>query len=772
MLDSERHSPAAADAAGSASTDSDRLPPSSTSSPSPPSSSSAALLLHRRLQRRSLQLRLLRMPARPVSPSSSSSSSSSSSTTAASGAAGGGGELYSFNNLSDLAAAAAAASSSLFLFDEPAAVAADSSLPAADKISRLAALFIRGCSSGDVARLPPPAGFELKKADLLDAVDEDGTPGLVYAACWGHVDVVEMLIDAGVSIDQKDNQGWTALVWACSNGHEAVARILIENGASKDARSNRGRSLKDLVSRTSASSQLAKILSIDESVSGLSTPAINLPDRSDGSQDEDGETSQSQASYESFEFDFPGRDVEDEMDKAAAEFDWEKCQYDQMFVFDESKLDHILEVAIVNMRPVKAANAKPVAANIIFLCASSDLLHELFAKAIKGIVQEVHKHRDNSHIICHWIASCTQLLYYIKRDAGLRQATFQYQATLAELIYEMYEVLVRDLEHRISQVLDEGLLNYSSPEDGGGKSPSVRFDNPITSIGRRRSLLRSVPSVSVSNLPTTSGTSPSAGEPRSPVSEIFNRIITSSELRCRSRAVGVRVNIGVLEDWCRENSRFVEGGPGGEQLRFQGDSAIHLGGLGGGGGAGGGEGDELPANPLLPPAPSSSPPPSLSTQGKPRPPLHAMFRPAVAAHATMKGLELLNIAQARQAMEGYKYEMGEPSFPEEVEAYVIKVADDIQMAQEYGDGGGSGGGGGGVNGGNDADGAERWQEQTRVLYDAKKLLPFHVPAFSGTDEDVGWAWSGATPFIPSSTLHVLDMQSLAEIGDGWDGDDA
>ncbi|KAJ1567687.1 hypothetical protein HK405_005124 [Cladochytrium tenue] len=179
----------------------------------------------------------------------------------------------------DLAALTAAAvvdggASALLMFEDPAAIAQRDSLPPARRRSILRAMFLRACSNGDVGRVKDlldlcqlrPAGRAglgdddavgaeageeggascgLHREDLVCAADDDGTTGLIYAACWGHADVIEMLLDAGASIDQKDNsafygiyfgqadlivnltEGWTALVWACSNGHELAARTLV-----------------------------------------------------------------------------------------------------------------------------------------------------------------------------------------------------------------------------------------------------------------------------------------------------------------------------------------------------------------------------------------------------------------------------------------------------------------------------------------------------------------------------------------------------------------
>ncbi|KAJ1567688.1 hypothetical protein HK405_005125, partial [Cladochytrium tenue] len=293
--------------------------------------------------------------------------------------------------------------------------------------------------------------------------------------------------------------------------------------------------------------------------------------------------------------------------------------------------------------------------------------------------------------------------------------------------------------------------------------------------------------------------------------EIFNRIVTSPTLRCRSRALPLRINVGVLEEWCRENSRFIEPDPDAAAAEaaaeasgvalLRGDSGVQM-----------DDTADTGADTPHPPSPSSpSPSPSRGRRkqrqigassdgagsgGAAR--LFAMFRPTVqltqflqvissiddlaAFLETMKGLDRLTIAQARMAMEGYRYEWGEPSFPEEVEAYVIKVADDLFFAlqeeeeaqlgrlQQQADGGVSAASSPGDAAAAAAATDEAYggalQAQMRVLYEPRRRLPFQAPAFSGTDDDAGWTWCGAVPFVPTDVLALLDTQSMEELGDG------
>ncbi|KAJ3210868.1 hypothetical protein HDU67_004938 [Dinochytrium kinnereticum] len=725
---------------------------------------------------------------------------------------------------------------------EPEDIAADESIPDDVKKARVTASFIRACSNGDIGKVGvmlgkmeesiTPQSASVKDWIDINGKDEDGTPAIVYAACWGHADIIRILLESGANIDDRDKNGWTALLWACSNGHEDAAKVLLQGGASKDLKSNRGRSLQDIVKRD-ASKQMRKILELDpvaDSASDVgegsstfffksSSTSMSLADSDSGSISSDrnstymkrwSSTDDLDRMSNSGSNDDPYGDTDGD-DDAPIPFDWDKCSLDQMLVFDEKKLDGILKVAVVNLQPLAAQSGRkrprPVPANIILLCAryahywnSVDFLDEFFGRAFKSIIAEVQKNPDDNHLMSHWIANCAQLIRYLRRDPGLRSSTTDHQATLTELIHELYAIFTFHLNRQIDQILDAAILESGARE----AIASVRFDNAFTGFGRRKTLLKvqqqqqqqgggsnKRASISAGGSPLMSSgvpTSPNSGgmaggspilsptlspqplrkkvetpkrtrrllgwgspyqvTPRSIVSildsssralrsagvhpsiirqalaqalthlnaEIFNRILTSKDLHCRSRAMQVRLNISVIEDWCREME------------------------------------EELYGDGLL-----------LDE----RPVLCRIFRPSVQICKflqvisslqdlgelleTMAGLDAITIPQAGRTMVGYRYEINEPSFPEEVEAYVIKVAEDIRRVH--------------------IDNAVEVVDDDVLegLLDPHIHIPFHLPPLSGTDADVGWVWSKAVPFIPEGCMRMLDQESLEDLGDGWDG---
>lgn len=75
---------------------------------------------------------------------------------------------------------------------------------------------------------------------------------------------------------------------------------------------------------------------------------------------------------------------------------WNICLPDQMFVFSQEDIPHILKTVILGMQPIRSKLQKPVPANIIFLSArfahyysSSELLESLLFAVVAAIDQSI-----------------------------------------------------------------------------------------------------------------------------------------------------------------------------------------------------------------------------------------------------------------------------------------------------------------------------------------------------------------------------------------------
>lgn len=261
-----------------------------------------------------------------------------------------------------------------------------------------------------------------------------------------------------------------------------------------------------------------------------------------------------------------------------------------MFVFQESELERILDIIITNMTPQRSASQKPVPANMIFLSAryahyhsSSDLLAKLLIMAMDKINDVVEYHQWDMTILAFWASNATLLLHYLKKDAGLVEATVHFQAQLAELINEIFILIVRDAERRLDKVLDPAMLDHETipgfeditfqnewkifkSKKKVKEEPAERRYRPPSPKQRAKPAPRNVTSLLSSTLfvlDLYDVHSVITGQIVAQLiywlgAELFNRIMSNRKYLARTKAMQIRMNISVLEDWARTNNRQPE----------------------------------------------------------------------------------------------------------------------------------------------------------------------------------------------------------------------
>jgi hypothetical protein len=177
----------------------------------------------------------------------------------------------------------------------------------------------------------------------------------------------------------------------------------------------------------------------------------------------------------------------------------------------------------------------------------------------------------------------TQLLYYLKKDHGLVGATAQYQLCLSEYVSESYTLVIHDVQTRLSKLLEPGMLGYGvipGMED-------VNFTDDWHRFFRRSNQQQQ--QISSPITATTSNVSPTslgmAATPRAVISilssaletmqqnnvqptimiqalaqflhyiscDLFNHVLKNKKLLCRSKALQIRMNLSYLEDWIRQH---------------------------------------------------------------------------------------------------------------------------------------------------------------------------------------------------------------------------
>jgi hypothetical protein len=142
---------------------------------------------------------------------------------------------------------AAQAAHSAVGFQDEDAIASDEKLSESEKRDMLQKALTMAASNGNLDSVRKILNGKAKEFVDLNGVDEDGTPALIYASCFGHESVVEALINAGADVDKQDRNQWSALMWAMTNRHKGIAKLLLDKGASPEAKTSSGRTAFDFV---------------------------------------------------------------------------------------------------------------------------------------------------------------------------------------------------------------------------------------------------------------------------------------------------------------------------------------------------------------------------------------------------------------------------------------------------------------------------------------------------------------------------------------------
>ena len=262
-----------------------------------------------------------------------------------------------------------------------------------------------------------------------------------------------------------------------------------------------------------------------------------------------------------------------------------------MFVFQEKDLNHILKVIITNMTPQRSPSQKPVPANILFLGAryafyhaNTELLESLLSTALEKVNDVVERNQWDMTLLAFWMSNATLLLYYLKKDKGLNSATPDFQAHTADLINEIYILIIRDAERRIDKIFDQALLDYETIPG----FEDVHFQNEWK-IFRSKTKAKAPESLETMYRPPSPKRRAQIS-PRNVTSllsstlfvldlydihsvitaqvisqlfywlgtEMFNRIMSNKKYLARTKAMQIRMNVSILEDWARTNDRKAE----------------------------------------------------------------------------------------------------------------------------------------------------------------------------------------------------------------------
>lgn len=253
--------------------------------------------------------------------------------------------------------------------------------------------------------------------------------------------------------------GWSPLMWATTNNHKVIVELLISHGASWANRTTKGRTVLDFVDYDDQ--ELVHILTPEPTTTNANEhtlpfdeeqqhhykdffqqislhkrrqrsstiPKLDLDEDTFFSYEPlttDGDTygQQQQQQQEDLESKRQKSLVEslytkddDELDELVSceasmeslhHFVWNRCLPDQMFVFAEEDIPHILSVTVSSLKlPMKTRHEIWVPSNVLFLCArfahyysGRELLAGILGQAISMIASVLHVSKSSAIVCC------------------------------------------------------------------------------------------------------------------------------------------------------------------------------------------------------------------------------------------------------------------------------------------------------------------------------------------------------------------------------------
>lgn len=110
----------------------------------------------------------------------------------------------------------------------------------------LSALFLSSCAKNDIIGaaynndLARVKEFVAEDKQNIHAMDDSQRTPLMYAASYGHTEIVKYLVKQGARVDAQDFLGYTSLMYAVEHPSVENVKYLLEVGADPNIRTNDG----------------------------------------------------------------------------------------------------------------------------------------------------------------------------------------------------------------------------------------------------------------------------------------------------------------------------------------------------------------------------------------------------------------------------------------------------------------------------------------------------------------------------------------------------
>ncbi|KAI7880722.1 hypothetical protein K492DRAFT_237131 [Lichtheimia hyalospora FSU 10163] len=439
--------------------------------------------------------------------------------------------------------------------------------------SKIVQRLVRAACQGDLATVNTIINKE-HAIQVDDELNEHGWTCLMYAACFGQIPIARILLDdLGASIDIQDKKGWTALVWATTRRHnQDMIHFLLERGASCSIRSLTGYPIYRL-----ADVEMAPLLPHDAHIKRPKQPQRRQTEQANIKN-------QHNISYytaDMYDDDDDSRSMttpEVDIDtwkitlQSLYRFDWDKCRPDQMFVFCEDDMTHIIDTIISDIKlPLQSHEDLWIPANVIYLCcrfshnhSMKELTQKFLQLTITRFGKVVKANSRNLHSLAFWMTNFYQLLVYMRRDTKLAVSTMEEQQQIHALVTDIFDNHLRSYcERLLEKSIESTMLDH---EEACGLEPVEYVDDSSWQRRmsfRRRSSSIAPPSTIITSITSLLDTLTSyrihsdiqhqliAHCISYIVNEVFDRMINNKKHLSRSKAIQVRMNVSTLEEWAR-----------------------------------------------------------------------------------------------------------------------------------------------------------------------------------------------------------------------------
>ncbi|KAH9974958.1 hypothetical protein BGW80DRAFT_1457911 [Lactifluus volemus] len=334
-------------------------------------------------------------------------------------------------------------------------LASYSGLHPAQKAELVSHTLSRACLFGDLSLLSFLFSDPQAHAFIdLSIRDEDGL-GLVSLTIFGfgsesdrdveREECVRLLASEGADINHQDNAGWTALHHAALMSPPTLVSFLLTHGCSPFSQTRLGLTPLDIVTAHST-------------MPGRQDVSILLGEAMRGEGWTGGRMEEQRRQEE----------------RRLCPVTWliarktPSPHYSSMLVFSPPALPDVFQTLIINftpsMRNSEPANALFMLARFACLTCDSSWLEDLIIGATDAIEDTFFSRSEDLPCLVFWLYNTTAWLHLMRCDNSINETCELLGSfvLIEEVINSVFVFVIRYIERRTDDILDDGILDYSS----------------------------------------------------------------------------------------------------------------------------------------------------------------------------------------------------------------------------------------------------------------------------------------------------------------------